>query len=43
MGVDVHGAVSAPTCAGSWSWVLHNPDSVCNILESLDCLFVRNV
>lgn len=25
------------------SWVLRNSDSVCNILESLDCLFMENV
>lgn len=34
--------VCMPPCVFE-SWVLHNSDSVCNILRSLDSLFMENV
>lgn len=34
--------VGASSCV-SESLVLHNSDTVCNILQSLDCLFIADV
>lgn len=48
--VNVHGSVHLHLCVGVCmppcvfeSRVLHNSDIVCNILQSLDCLFMENV